>query len=143
MFRPLCPDLPTSASSIASFLVSRYSYFMSSIVVFLLSRYFISNEFYCFFPSVQILHFKSSVVSFPLSRYQILHKTHKPSYLFCSPSPDIPSSTSSSVVVFTSAPSCLSSSLLSSSFIIIYLLAPDEDNFLSKALVFPCVSSDR
>ena len=28
-------------------------------------------------------------------------------------------------------------------FIIIYFLAPDEDNFLSKALVFPCVLSYR
>ena len=42
-----------------------------------------------------------------------------------------------SLIVFTSTP-CLSSSLLPSSFIIIYLLTPDEDNFLSKALVFHC-----
>ena len=36
-----------------------------------------------------------------------------------------------------SAP-CLSSSLLPTSFIVVYLLAPEEDNFLSKVLVFPC-----
>ena len=34
------------------------------------------------------------------------------------------------------APSCPSFSLLPSSVIIIYLLAPEEDNFLTKALVF-------
>ena len=39
----------------------------------------------------------------------------------------------------------LTSSLLPFSFISIYFLAPDEDNFLSKALVFhfPCVSLYR
>jgi len=41
-----------------------------------------------------------------------------------------------SLIVFTSTP-CLSSSSLPSSFII-YLLTPDEDNFLSKALMFHC-----
>ena len=38
----------------------------------------------------------------------------------------------------TPASSCLSSRLLPSSFIIVYFLVPDEDNFLSKALVFHC-----
>ena len=32
---------------------------------------------------------------------------------------------------------------LDSSPLSVYLLAPDADNFLSKALVFPCVSSYR
>ena len=44
---------------------------------------------------------------------------------------------------YITASSCLPSFLLPSSFIIIYFLAPDEDNFLSKALVFPCFSSYR
>ena len=37
----------------------------------------------------------------------------------------------------TSAPSCLSSSLLPSSFVV-YLLAPEEEKGLSKALVYCC-----
>ena len=45
---------------------------------------------------------------------------------------------------FTSASSCLVSSSLPSTFIIMTIfLAFDEDNFLSKALVFPCVTSYR
>ena len=43
-----------------------------------------------------------------------------------------------SLLFFTSDPSCLSSSLLSSSFVIIYFIAPDEDIFLPKVLVFYC-----
>ena len=37
----------------------------------------------------------------------------------------------------TSSPFCLSSSLLPSSFVV-YLLSPEEDNFLSKALMYFC-----
>ena len=44
---------------------------------------------------------------------------------------------------FTLAPSYLSSSLLTSSYINIFILAPEEDNFRSTALVLPCVSSYR